>query len=110
MNRWMSARLTRLAGIDLPDSQCGFRLVELEPWSRMSFNAPRFEIESEMLLRFIGAHQRIAFVSIATVYGQEQSKIRPWRDSIRWFKWYFQARKEMKKIAIRPELAHDLSN
>src|SRR4051812_25079758 len=27
VNRWMSRRLSRLAGIDAPDTQCGFRMM-----------------------------------------------------------------------------------
>jgi len=31
VNRWMSHRLSKLAGRPLPDTQCGFRLMKLEP-------------------------------------------------------------------------------
>src|SRR6187551_2270662 len=50
VNRWMSRRLSKLAGRPLPDTQCGFRLMKLEPWSRLSLRTTHFEIESEALL------------------------------------------------------------
>jgi glycosyltransferase involved in cell wall biosynthesis len=87
VNRWMSWRLSRLAGRPLPDSQCGFRLVDLVTWSALSIRAEHFEIESEMLLAFIAARARVEFVPIQVIYKDEQSKIHPWRDTWRWFRW-----------------------
>lgn len=110
VNAWMSARLSKLCGVELPDSQCGFRMLELESWSRLTLQAASFEIESEMLLQSLRAHHRIVFVPIQTLYGRERSKIRPARDSARWLRWYFRARKELKKPRLSPALAHDLSN
>src|SRR5688572_1752862 len=39
VNLWMSTRLSAYCGCALPDSQCGFRLLELERWSRFQFKA-----------------------------------------------------------------------
>src|SRR6185369_1726822 len=64
VNRWMSARLSRVAGRELPDSQCGFRLMNLDAWSRLALNATHFEIESEQLLAFVAADLRVEFVPI----------------------------------------------
>ncbi len=87
VNRWMSRRLSRLAGRPLPDTQCGFRLLKLEPWSRLPIITSHFEIESEMLLGFIHAGQPVEFIPICVIYKAEQSKIHPWRDTVRWFRW-----------------------
>ena len=87
VNRWMSRRLSRLAGQLLPDSQCGFRLVHLPAWAALTFATQHFEIESEMLLKFIRAGRRVEFVPIDVIYKSEQSKIHPWRDTLRWFGW-----------------------
>src|SRR5215469_3491028 len=35
VNCWMSARISELAGVPLPDSQCGFRLMNLQAWSEL---------------------------------------------------------------------------
>ncbi len=92
VNRWMSRRISRLTGRSLPDTQCGFRLMNLEAWSQVHLNADHFEIESELLCRFIAAGQRFAFVPVQVIYRNEQSKIRPVRDTHRWFRWWWQTR------------------
>jgi hypothetical protein len=84
----MSRRLSNASGAELPDSQCGFRLMDLEAWSRLPIRCDRFEIESEVLLAFLKAGHRVSFVPIRTVYKSEQSKINPISDTIRWLKWW----------------------
>ncbi len=88
VNRWMSKRLSNKAGHPLPDSQCGFRLVNLNAWSGLRLCTEHFEVESEMLLAFLDAGLRVEFVPIEVIYKNEQSKIHPVRDSIRWFRWW----------------------
>jgi hypothetical protein len=87
VNRWMSRQLSRIAGLSLPDSQCGFRLVNLEAWAVLPIQTQHFEIESEVLLAFISAGHRVEFVPIRVIYKNEQSKIHPLHDAIRWFRW-----------------------
>lgn len=87
VNRWMSRGLSRMAGQEFPDSQCGFRLVRLDALERIQLSATRFEIESEQLLAFAAAGERIEFVPIQVIYRAEQSKIHPLRDTVRWFRW-----------------------
>jgi glycosyltransferase involved in cell wall biosynthesis len=87
VNRWMSRRLSKLAGRPLPDTQCGFRLMKLEPWSRLPLRTTHFEIESEALLEFIAAGHAVEFSPVRVIYKTEQSKIHPVRDTIRWFRW-----------------------
>jgi glycosyltransferase involved in cell wall biosynthesis len=88
VNRWMSRRLSRLAGRPLPDSQCGFRLLRLDAWSRLSLATEHFEVESETLLAFIAAGHAVAFVPIQVVGRGPRSKIRPLTDTVRWFRWW----------------------
>jgi glycosyltransferase involved in cell wall biosynthesis len=92
VNRWMSRRISARAGCDLPDSQCGFRLMNLKAWAGLPISAAHFEIESEVLLAFARARRRIEFVPIEVIYKCEQSKIDPWRDTIRWFRWWRKAK------------------
>jgi glycosyltransferase involved in cell wall biosynthesis len=87
VNRWMSRRLSRMAGRDLPDSQCGFRLIRLEALERIPLSTTHFEIESEQVLAFSAAGERIEFVPIQVIYKSEQSRIHPVRDTLRWFRW-----------------------
>jgi glycosyltransferase involved in cell wall biosynthesis len=92
-NRWMSWRLSRLVGCELPDSQCGFRLVHLPTALTVGLRARHFEIESEMVVRFVRAGHRPVFVPIQVRYGDERSKISPLRDTWRWLRWYRDAKR-----------------
>jgi glycosyltransferase involved in cell wall biosynthesis len=88
INRWMSRRLSRRARQMLPDTQCGFRLVHLPSWAKLSLETRRFEVESEMLLAFIERGLPVEFVPIQVIYNHSSSKIRPLADTIRWFRWW----------------------
>lgn len=88
VNRWMSRQISRRAGRPLPDSQCGFRLMNLPAWSQLTLRTGHFEIESEVLLAFLAAGRKVEFVPIRVVYKEEQSKIRPFLDTVRWLKWW----------------------
>lgn len=92
VNRWMSERLSEAAGLPLPDSQCGFRMMRLAAWSRLELEAKHFEIESETLLAFIATGCSVRFIPIQTIYAAERSKIHPFRDTLRWFRWWKRAR------------------
>jgi len=89
VNRWMSRRLSNLTGVPLADSQCGFRLVNLDAYSRVSLTTTRFEIESEMLVAFVAERCRVEFVPVRTIYKAEASKIHPLLDTWRWFNWWW---------------------
>lgn len=101
VNRWMSRQLSRRMGRHLPDSQCGFRLVQLEAWASMALQARRFEIESEMLLKFLRASLHVEFVPVQVIYNGGQSKICPLRDTIRWMKWWWQTSAHEGEFAPR---------
>ena len=96
VNRWMSRRLSKAAGMDLPDSQCGFRLIRLSAWSAVDVRTRHFEIESEMLLGFAARGFKIGFVPVQSIYRDERSKIHPWRDTWRWFSWWRHVRAKAK--------------
>jgi hypothetical protein len=102
VNRWMSARISALAGMPLPDSQCGFRLMNLKTWSTLASTAAHFEIESDVLLAFAARGCAIEFVPIQVIYRSEQSKIHPVRDTIRWFRWWRRARRRMSNEWAAP--------
>jgi glycosyltransferase involved in cell wall biosynthesis len=103
VNHWMSARISRLAGVPLPDSQCGFRLMNLETWATLPVNAAHFEIESDVLLAFATQRRPIEFVPIQVIYKNEQSKIHPVRDTVRWFRWWWRAQGRLAaQSSLRP--------
>ena len=88
VNRWMSRRLSHLAGAPLPDSQCGFRLVNLDALSRLQLAAQQFEVESEVLVAFLAARAKVEFVPVQVIYKSQASKIHPLRDAWRWLRWW----------------------
>ena len=96
VNRWMSGKLSRIAGMDLPDSQCGFRLMRLDAWQTLSLKTAHFEVESEMLLEFAAQEYAVKFVPVQVIYKDERSKIHPVRDTVRWFRWWREALKPSK--------------
>ncbi|MDB6110363.1 MAG: hypothetical protein JWR69_2113 [Pedosphaera sp.] len=101
VNQWMSLRLSRAAGVLLPDSQCGFRLMRLGAWSALAIETTHFEIESEVLLGFVAKGFSVKFVPIQVIYRDEQSKIHPVRDSVRWFRWWRRAGRTTMRAKIR---------
>lgn len=105
VNRWMSKRISRLAGMELPDSQCGFRLMDLDAWAALPVSAAHFEIESDILLAFARQGLRIEFVPIEVIYRSEQSKIHPLRDTIRWIRWWRRASRSVSKPQQTPSLS-----
>lgn len=92
VNGWMTRHLSRLTGVSLADSQCGFRLVHLPALAPLKLTADRFEIESEMLVAFIGAGRRVEFVPVRVIYKTGASQIRPVVDTWRWLRWRLKQR------------------
>lgn len=87
VNHWMSRRISKITGADIPDSQCGFRLAHLPSLMELPIAANHFEIESEMLTAFIAARHQIESVPVETIYQQRASKICPFADTYRWLRW-----------------------
>ena len=90
-NRWMSRRISRLAGRPLPDSQCGFRMLPIAMWATLDLHSTHFEIESEMVASAVRKGEPIHFVPVAVHYGNEQTKISVFADSWRWVRWWLRA-------------------
>jgi glycosyltransferase involved in cell wall biosynthesis len=87
-NWWMSRRISKAAGHLMPDTQCGFRLMNLGAWAGLPISTTHFEIESEVLLAFAARNLAIRFVPIQVIYEAEESKISPVRDAVRWIRWW----------------------
>jgi glycosyltransferase involved in cell wall biosynthesis len=98
VNRWMSRKLSQCAGRRLPDTQSGFRLVDLQTWASLRLSAQHFEIESEMLMAFLADRHAVEFVPVRTVNSTRKSRIRPITDSLRWWKWWRKMRKNSRPL------------
>jgi glycosyltransferase involved in cell wall biosynthesis len=86
VNRYMSRKISRICGQDIPDTQCGFRMVHSSVIPELLGGADRFDYETEMLIIASRKGCRIESVPITTVYSDEVSSIHPVRDTIRFFK------------------------
>jgi len=85
-NRFMSWLLSRQMGQRVPDTQCGYRLYRADVIGGVSLKSGGFAAESEVLLVLAERGVRMGAVPIRVIYGDEKSKIRPIRDTLRFFK------------------------
>lgn len=87
-NLFMSWLVSKLAKVKIPDSQCGFRLIRANCWTKISpeIETTGFDFESEILIQAGRNGFNVDAVCISTVYGDEKSKINPLTDTIRFFK------------------------
>ena len=86
VNRYMSGKISRVCGQQIPDTQCGFRMLHRDIIPEVLSGASRFEYETEMLIIASRKGHRVASVPITTVYSDEVSSINPVRDTVRFFK------------------------
>ena len=86
VNRYMSRKISRLCRQDIPDTQCGFRMVHRSLIPDLLGGAERFDYETEMLILASRKGCRVESVPITTVYSDEVSSIHPVRDTLRFFK------------------------
>jgi glycosyltransferase involved in cell wall biosynthesis len=87
-NRLTSWVTSKLARQNVPDSQCGYRLVRRDVLADLNPSTARFETETEMLIQAGRAGHHIASVNVRTIYGEaaRRSHIHPLRDTVRFFK------------------------
>jgi glycosyltransferase involved in cell wall biosynthesis len=97
-NRLMSAVLRR-SGIR--DSQCGFRLVRRAWLGRWLPAGHHFQFETELALLAAAHPTRVVNLPILAIYGREESKIRPWRDTLNFLRCLARARGSFRE-ASRP--------
>lgn len=82
-NRIMSRIISNMCGQVIPDTQCGFKLIKRNVLENIKFEFLNFEIESEILLKASRMGFKIESARIKTVYRDEQSKINPVSDTLR---------------------------
>ncbi len=86
VNRYMSNRISRVCGQQIPDTQCGFRMLHAAVIPYLLEGSARFDYETEMLIKASLAGFRVDAVPVSTVYSDEVSSIHPVRDTIRFLK------------------------
>ena len=84
-NKLMSWVISRAAGQNVPDTQCGFRLIRKEVLEKIVLKSSNYEIESEMIIRAARQGFKIESIPIKTIYSREKSRVNPFIDTIRFF-------------------------
>ena len=72
----------------MSDSQCGYRLYTRRVIRGTPISPGRYEFETDIAIRAARLGYRIGEVDIPTVYGEEKSQIRAFRDVPRIFGTY----------------------
>lgn len=86
-NRTMSWILSKLIGVKLSDTQCGYRVLSERAAKSIVLTKSNFEVESEMLLDAARRGLKIQEARIRSVYGPDHSShISPARDTWRFIK------------------------
>ncbi|MFH1339251.1 MAG: glycosyltransferase family 2 protein [Candidatus Omnitrophota bacterium] len=88
-NKFMSWLISGLIKQNVPDTQCGFRLIKREVLERIKFTTRRFETESEILIRASQLGYKIESLPIKSVYQREKSQINPFFDTLRFIYFIF---------------------
>ena len=79
-----SAILSRFIGANVADSQSGFRLIRADLLRRVRLTGTGYEIETEMLIKLVRAGAAVERVAVRRLqYEGAQSKIRPFRDTLK---------------------------
>ena len=86
-NRFMSWLISRIAGQQIPDTQCGFRLFSRRLLGSLDWRptTSHFDLESEILFQIAGEGHRIGSCPVKTIYRGEPSHIHPVIDTVRFF-------------------------
>jgi glycosyltransferase involved in cell wall biosynthesis len=82
-NRLTSAIISALAGQRIEDSQSGYRCIDARVLRAVRTEFRRYDAESEIVVKASRAGFAIGSVPIKTIYGEEESKINPFVDSMR---------------------------
>ena len=93
VNRYMSRQISRLCGQEIPDTQCGFRMLDRQLIPELLGGGDRFDYDTEVLIIASRKGYRVESVPITTVYTDQVSKIRPLRDAVRFLKLMWRYRK-----------------
>jgi hypothetical protein len=90
-NRIASRLLALVTGHDVPDSQCGMRLMRGRALRGVEFPGGRYEAETTHLKRCLRSGIRVAWVEIPALYTGQPSSFRGVRDGTRVLRAVFAA-------------------
>lgn len=86
-NHFMSKFISLITAQYIPDSQCGFRLVKKDVFTKMGLITSKYETESEILIKAARLGFKIESVPIKTIYSGQKSQINPLIDTLRFLRF-----------------------
>jgi len=93
-NRVMSFLISLIIKQNVPDTQCGFKLIKRELLEKLKLNTKHYDTESEIIIKSALLGYTIESIPIRCVYESKKSQINPIVDTFR-FIWF------LIKIKIR---------
>ena len=85
-NRLTSWFVSARAGVRVPDSQNGYRLIRTALYTELKIKSKRYAAESEVLIKGAKAGAKIDWVPVETIYASEQSSVHPVVDTVRFLR------------------------
>jgi glycosyltransferase involved in cell wall biosynthesis len=84
-SNWTTSRIiSKLTGVDVLDSQCGYRRYSLEAIDEIEFIETGFQFESEVLIKGLREESKIEQVKISTIYDKDnKSYIKHFSDTLK---------------------------
>lgn len=70
------------------DSQCGYRLIDLNLFKKIKLETSHFETESELLIEYLKHGASVKQIKIPTIYSDEKSSINRAFDTLRFIKMF----------------------
>ena len=93
-NRFMSLLISFIVKQNIPDSQCGFRMIRRDVLEHICIETDKFEIESEILIKAAKNNFPIKSVPIKSIYFKNHSsKIHPLYDTFRFLRFIVSLKK-----------------
>jgi len=86
-NKFMSWLISYAAKQNIPDTQCGFRLIKKYVLEKIKLQTSKYETESEIIIRASRLGFKIESVPIKSVYKGEKSQINPFIDTLRFIRF-----------------------
>lgn len=85
-NRIMSFIISKVTGQNIPDTQCGYRLLRRRVLEELKLETFNYDTESEILFQAAKKSFKIDSVGVSTIYQKQKSSINPFIDTIRFIK------------------------
>jgi len=77
--------ISKVTSVNIPDSQCGFRLIKTEILKKLNLSTMKYETESEILIEAAKNNFIIESIPVKTIYADQKSQINPIVDTIRFW-------------------------